>query len=254
MLCDILNIDRVRVYTLFEKPLSEEELSRLRDMAIRRAKREPLQYILGHAYFMGHKIMVDESVLIPRPETELLVDEALKSIPLDKSELNLLDIGSGSGCISIALADQLPNSMITAVDVDGAAVELAKKNAENLNIKNINFVRLDILNSYPKEVQFDVILSNPPYVSTGELKTLQPEVLNYEPRGALTDGGDGLIFFRRYAEIFHELLTDKGRFFLEIGFGQSGEILKIFEEKGYRVEIKKDYSKIPRMLCGEKIS
>lgn len=247
LLCDVLQCKRIDLYTSFDKPLNEQELAKTREYVIRRAKREPLQYILGKAHFYDFELNVDCNVLIPRPETEELAELILKSYDSD-AILNILDIGTGSGCLSILLADKFKNSMVTACDINHKAIEVAKSNAKKYNINNIEFLCLDIINNIPQG-KFDVIVSNPPYIKKEDYQVLEPE-LKYEPGNALTDERDGLTFYRKFSEIFPKMLNDEGKFFLEYALGQSEEIKKLFEEK-YFVTILPDFSSIYRYLIGE---
>ena len=250
LLCDILKINRIDIYSQYDKPLKERELNILHDLVIRRSKREPLQYITGYTYFYGLKIKVDKSVVIPRPETELLVSEVLKSTENKHEELLILDIGTSSGCIAVALAKEMRNSKIIAVDNSGYGLKTAKENAALNNICNIEFYKINILSEIPEETKFNIIVSNPPYIPLKEYKNLAPEILDYEPQSALTDNQDGLTFYKRFSEIFPEILAPGGIFFLEIGFGQSNKLKRIFSN--YMVQIIKDFSDIDRVFIGSK--
>jgi release factor glutamine methyltransferase len=259
MLAYVLKMPRIQLYTAFDRPLLASELATLRDMVRRRAKREPLQYITGEAHFYNIVLEVNPSVLIPRPETELLVEVALKyllehhlleHLSKSASSVRLLDIGTGSGCIALALAKECADKnidvQIEAWDVSEDSLQLARKNAERLGIANVRFVEGDILKSSPDGV-FDVIVSNPPYISTSEMKELEPEVGKFEPHGALTDNGDGLRFYRQFAEIFRSLLAPSGFFAIEIGFGQAAAVSEIFQAKGFAVEMVRDIAAIERV-------
>jgi release factor glutamine methyltransferase len=259
MLAHMLKTQRIQLYTAFDRPLSQPELTTLRDMVRRRAKREPLQYILGEAHFYDIVLEVAPNVLIPRPETEQLVEYTLQRIQRDSAlndaPLRVLDIGTGSGCIVLALAKSLEKSRngietsLEAWDVSNAALALARKNAERLGIENINVVEGDILQSAPNG-RFDVIVSNPPYIPLVEMQELEPEVRDFEPHSALTDNARGLRFYERFAEIFPTLLAKHGFFAVEIGFGQAEEVRGIFERGGFDVEIHKDLAGIPRVCTG----
>ena len=251
LLCDVLKIDRITVYTQFDKPVAKKELSRLKEFVKRRAAREPLQYILGSQNFYGLDFIVNESVLIPRPETELLVEKVIDNVKSSKSSSpRILDIGTGSGCIALTLGKNLENASITAVDYDNAALVVARKNAESLQIDNVEFVKSDILKNLPESAPYDIIVSNPPYIDLAEYGQSQPEVLEYEPKSALTDYAGGLTFYQRFADIFKKLLTADGQFFLEIGYGQESDILRLFREAGYSVSSDKDFAGIPRIIYG----
>jgi release factor glutamine methyltransferase len=246
----VLSYDRLQIYTQYDKPLSDDELARIKEAVLRRARREPLQYITGYTEFYGFKITVDENVLIPRPETETLVETIIKNHNVSQS-LTILDIGCGSGCIAIALAKMLPNSQITAIDINCETIAIAQKNAELNEAQNITFGQVDILKAEP-DSKFDVIVSNPPYISSQEFNTLELEVRYYEPKSALTDSSDGLTFYKRFAELFPKLLKENGKFYLEIGYGQAGDIKNIFKATGFNISIINDLAGIERVVIGSK--
>lgn len=253
MLCEVLKCRRVGLYLHYDKPLESAELESLRAMIRRRVCREPLQYILGTAEFFGLRFKVLPDVLIPRPETEILVEQAKKYIEnIDKSSPNILDIGTGSGCIAISLAANFPMSRITAVDISGSALTIAADNARLNGTANVRFAQADILEptSRISAEKYDVIVSNPPYIQANDVHDLEPEVGHYEPLIALTDKADGLTFYHRFANIFHSLLSDGGRFFVEIGYGQADTVCKIFLSAGYEITVSSDYAGIPRIISG----
>lgn len=252
MLCKLLKMQRIDIYSNFDKPLRDNELTELRDMVKRRLKREPLQYILGTTNFFGIELDVDGGTLVPRPETELLVEEVLNYLDKNPSD-RILDIGAGSGCISIALAKKHPESQVIGIDISDKAIETSRKNARKLKVNNIDFFKADILADDINEImtngqKYDLIVSNPPYIELDEYKKLEPELLNYEPRIALTDESNGLTFYKRFAEIFPGMIKRNGSFFFEIGYGQKNFIERIFAEKGIALECKNDLSGIPRIM------
>jgi release factor glutamine methyltransferase len=249
LLCKLLNIQRIDIYTNFEKPLLPEELRELKSMIKRRVSREPLQYILGKVNFCGLEIIVNEDVLIPRPETEFLV-ETIKLQFKKEVSFDMLDIGTGSGCISIALAKHFRNANIASVDVSEKALSIASKNAEKAEVQNIKFNKFDVLSEHI-DTKYDLIVSNPPYISKDEHSQLQPEITQYEPTYALTDGGDGLAFYKRYAEIFDDIIKPNGKMFLEIGYGQKKDIEDIFMNKGLKIDFLNDSLSIPRIAIVE---
>jgi len=251
MICYVLKTNRLGVYTNFEKPLSKPELELLRSCFSRRAVREPIQYITGTVNFMGYELMVNKNVLIPRPETEELVDLCLKNIT-PRAKQRILDIGSGSGCIAIALADRHPDAEVISIDIDAGAISIAEKNAKSHNLENVQFKLLDILSADLSSIgTFDIIISNPPYISNADYELLEPELRVYEPKISLTDFSDGLTFYRLYASIYKSLLNENGKFFLELGFGQGNEVKMLFENMRYQVEIFKDMSGIERFIEGQ---
>lgn len=249
MLCHILRYSRLELYLHYDKPLTKAELSALKAMIARRAKREPLQYILGETEFYGLPFAIDSSALIPRPETELLVEAALEYLVQATQPLSVLDIGTGSGCIAFAIAKKSPGSRVVAMDISETALALAAKNQSALGVENCELVKRDIFREIIVKKPFDVIVSNPPYISTEGMAELEPELLRHEPHIALTDGGDGLRFYRRFAEVFPSILAPDGMFFIEIGYGQAAEVIDLFAD-AYQCSIKNDLAGIPRILIG----
>jgi len=244
----LLNYKRIDIYLKFEEIIPIRKLAILREWIGRRIKREPLQYITGSTEFYGLTFAVDPSVLIPRPETERIVDiglEALKHV----ENPTILDIGTGSGCLAIALAKNIKQSAVTAIDISSDAITLAKKNAANLNLTNITFDIVNILNSKPEGV-FDLVVSNPPYVSIDELSELMPDVIDFEPENALSDKEDGLTFYRRFANIGKSLIKQGGWMLLEVGRGKHPiEVQDIFHQAGYsNTTLINDYNGDPRIL------
>lgn len=228
MLCEALSLDRVGLYLNFDKPLSEEELTRYRAMVGRRAKREPLQYILGTQEFMGLEFRVTPSVLIPRHDTEVLVTEAIKR---GTQVQRILDIGTGSGCIAVAVAKALPEVAVVAVDISSEALKVARQNAETHEAQ-VDFVEGSLFSPLAGR-RFDMILSNPPYIPEEELETLQREVRDFEPLGALDGGTDGLDFYRRIVAQAPDHLNEAGWLLFEVGAGQAPEVLALLKEQGF---------------------
>ncbi len=246
MLTHVLEIERIKLYTDYDKPLSDSELSTIKSMIQQRIKRFPLQYILGQVEFMGRKFIVNQNVLIPRPETEEIVARIIKEND-NKSDFKILDIGTGSGCIAISLAKEFNHSTITAIDNSTSALKVAKQNSIDLEVENVKFVYADILTTEPK-LKYDIIVSNPPYVSTSEMDEIEPE-LSFEPNSALTDSSDGLEFYRRFVTIFKNILSIEGVFYLELNSFLAEEIQELFS-KEYRVELINDLFDKPRILKG----
>lgn len=251
LLCAALGCDRVKLYLHYDKPLREKELMKLREMVKRRARREPLQYIIGSTEFYGLPIIVSPATLIPRPETELLVESVKKYIEnRGNSAANILDVGTGSGCIAVALGKTFPSATITATDISEAALETARSNARHNRVENITFIRDDVLGGAELSGCYDVIVSNPPYISRSDMNGLQPEVGQFEPHSALTDNADGLTFYRKFAEVFPKHLAAGGKFFVEIGFGQEAAVSLLFSSAGFAVEVQNDFAGIPRIVSG----
>lgn len=248
ILCEVLNLDRIELYLKFDLPLNVFELNQVKELIKRLVSNEPIQYLFGKTSFYNLEYKVDKSVLIPRPETEELVDLIVKDNQ-NKSDLLVLDIGTGSGCIGISLAKYLKNSKVFAIDVSESALETAKHNARINKIENIEFHILNILEKAPK-TKFDIIVSNPPYISKDEFEQLDSNVKDYEPEVALTDYGDGLNFYRRFYELFDKMLNENGVFYVENSFEQGKGLIEAFNKK-YDVEIFKDASNIDRFMKGK---
>lgn len=247
MLCEALSLDRVGLYLNFDKPLTEAELATYRGMVGRRGKREPLQYILGSQEFMGLEFRVSPAVLIPRHDTEVLVSEGVKRVSAAGS---ILDIGSGSGCVAIALAKALPEAEICSVDISGEALAVARDNAER-NEVTVQFAEGSLFEPFPGR-RFDMVLSNPPYIPAAELATLQEEVRGFEPAGALDGGADGLDFYRRITERAADHLTPSGWLLFEVGAGQAPDVLGLLAAGGFTSEsfTKTDPAGIERVVGG----
>lgn len=255
MLCEILKCNRVGLYMHYDKPLENNELEYLRDMVRRRASREPLQYIIGSTEFFGLPFKVSPAALIPRPETEMLAEMAKKYIENSgQDNPSILDIGTGSGCIAIALAVCFPKACVDAIDISNSALALAGENVRLNGVTNTRFMQADIFSDifadWNSTEKYDIIVSNPPYIQADDIQELQPEVGRFEPLIALTDKADGLSFYRRFAETFRFLLNVGGCFFVEIGCGQADSICGIFSAAGYETAVSDDYAGIPRIIYG----
>ena len=234
-----LSIKRDQVYT--DKLVSVKEQRKVNSIVNERMTGRPLWYCIGDTDFYGYKIIVNESVLIPRPETELLVENAIKEI---KQDYRVLDMCTGSGAIAIAVYKQT-NALVTAVDISPKALEIAKENAK-INNADINFIQSDLFNDLSQE-KFDVIISNPPYIRSADIYSLQNEVKNFEPLIALDGGEDGLDFYRRIADNSKDFLKPSGILLLECGYNQAEEVAKLLTDFS-SVSIIKDYENIDRII------
>lgn len=255
LLAAIIGCKRLELYLSFDKPLSEIELKQFRESLKRRGNFEPLQYIIGTVEFYGLELNVDSNVLIPRPETEMLVETIINQFSKEQ-QIVVLDIGCGSGNISIALAVNFPLAKIISTDISNAALAVAKKNSEKFNVKErINFINHNILkDSLDNLPLFNAIVSNPPYVSKESYAELQKEIRNYEPREAVTDEKDGYTFFKVIAEAASIRLKENGKLFFEIAQGQSDEVKNILmENKFSNICVIKDYQGIDRVIFGERV-
>jgi release factor glutamine methyltransferase len=232
-------------------------------MVIRRTDHEPLQYIIGNVDFLGLKLEVGEGVLIPRPETELMAEYALKTItnyelqitngnPLPVTRypsLRILDLCTGSGCLALAIAEEFPESEVIGCDDSEAALKIAGRNAEMNNIKNVKFIKGDLFKPVSNEDSFDMIISNPPYIKTIEIKSLQPEVRDWEPMKALDGGTDGLDYYRMIIPGSVNFLKNNGILMFEHGDGQSDYIAGMLNGEGFKaIETIKDYSGKERVI------
>lgn len=231
--------------------LTDEEETNYRQFIKRRANREPFQYIVGKQEFYGLDFIVSPDVLIPRPETELLVETAIEILSENAS---FCEVGVGSGCISVAILHEIETAKATGLDISEAALKIAEKNAEinrvaeRLKLKQSNV--FEIL----RDERFDLIVSNPPYISAEEMKTLQTEVRDFEPPTALTDGADGLSIIEKIIVNATQFLNEKGFLLLEIGHLQSTEVQKMFDQSVWRkVEALKDFQQIERVIKAEKM-
>ncbi len=254
LLAHILNCKRLDLYLSYDRPLSEKEIDLYRSFLKRRGQFEPYQYIIGSVEFYGLHFEVNPSVLIPRPETELLVEDIITRYK-DTNRLKILDIGTGSGNIAVSLAYHLSEAKIIATDISIDALKTAEKNAViNKTQDQIRFIANDILKNDLNEFEFDIIVSNPPYVSQKEYHELRPELRVYEPRIALTDESDGFIYFRTISNRASALLKDKGVLYFEIGEGQADGVRLILSDNGFsEIKVKNDYLHIQRVISGVKM-
>ena len=240
LLADVLGLGRLELYLQFDRPLVAAELDRYRPLLKRRAKREPLQYILGRTAFRELDLEVDERVLIPRPETEILLDEVLEWAAAHAGEqARGLDLGTGSGAIALSLALEGPFELVVATDTSAAALEIARCNAEASGLADKVEFRLG---SYFDPVEegevFDLVVSNPPYVAEGEAPSLEPEVREWEPGDALFAGPDGLGALRAIVAGAGSHVRPGGLLALEVGAGQAGPVVAMLEDTGEYVDVR----------------
>jgi release factor glutamine methyltransferase len=225
-----LGLSRIELYTQFERPLSEPELAACRELVRRRGQREPVAYVIGHWGFRRLDLCVDARVLVPRPETELAVERCLALLD-GEQQPTVLDVGTGSGAIALALKDELPDAVVVACDVSPDALDVARDNATRLGLE-VELVESDLLDRVP-DGQFRLIVSNPPYIAESELATLQPEVAQHEPRLATVAGSEGLDVYRRLLPQASQRLDSGGHLVLECGAGQAGTLVAELERLGY---------------------
>ncbi len=254
LLAHILHCDRMWLLAHPDAALSEAQLAQLHSIAARRAAREPLQYITGHQEFYGVDLRVNPDVLIPRPETERLVEAVLLWATQfhDERTLQIADIGTGSGAIAIALATHLAGANFTATDISAAALEVARDNARTHSCDDrIQFLHCDLLPALEPGFHFDAMVSNPPYVPAGDAATMQPEVVQHEPHSALFAGDDGLEVYRRLVPAAYAALREHGLLALEIGHGQRDALNNLLQ--GWNnIRFIDDYQSIPRIALAER--
>ena len=275
LITETLRISKAKLYAgSFE--ISEAESKQIDALASRRARREPLQYIIGHVEFHGLKIKVGQGVLIPRPETELLAEEAIKRVmsyelrvrnkigiedsklKTQDSRLKILDLCTGSGCLALAIAKHFPDAEVYGTDISKDAIRYANENAGLNDIRNVTFLKgslfeplSQLLTHNSSLLTFDVIVSNPPYIRSGDILNLQPEINKWEPRNALDGGEDGLSYYRTILSEARRYLMLSGVIFLEIGEGQAEEVSGIAMQNGFcNISVIKDYAGIERIVAG----
>jgi release factor glutamine methyltransferase len=277
LLAHLLKLPRMKLYLNFERTLTPAETDGLREFIKRRGQREPLQHITGSTSFCGLEIAVNRHVLIPRPETEILAELGWNFLStLNPQPSTALDFGTGTGCIAIALAAKCPSAKIVATDISADALVLARENAVRNHVaEQIEFLHSDGFaaihsegrvpraqelknkngdsrSSPLRKMEFDLIISNPPYIPSAEIATLQPEVRDFDPRAALDGGADGLDFFWKLAAEAKPFLKPSGKIMLEFGDGQADAIRTIFEAEKWIVEaMKEDYSHRQRILIAK---
>lgn len=263
LICYILGCKRHELFIRSNEWISGKVLSDLLECVERRALREPLQYIIGSEEFRGLEFKVTRHTLIPRPETELLVEEA---VSLAKSQMTddgfeiAIDLCTGSGCIAVSLAREIPYAVVYATDISSGALETARENAERHGVANrIVFAEGDLfapLKPFGISGKVSFILSNPPYVATADFERLQPEIKDYEPAGALLAGRDGLDFYRRIIPESLTCLKQGGYLLMEVGYGQANELLRLVKENGMfsGIEFIKDQHGIDRVLKAKKLA
>ncbi len=250
-----VNRDRLDAY--IENPeITSVDSAKVRRLLQRRVKGEPVQYIIGHIEFLGLCIRVGKGVLIPRPETELLVEEVIRAIRGQQSavssktvkSLSLLDLCTGTGCIALSLAREFPDAEVYGTDLSKEALAYAKKNAKANTIRNIRFSQGPLFEPM-KGKKFDIITANPPYIRRDEIETLQPEIRDWEPVAALDGGMDGMDFYWAILSAASGFLNPNGFIFLELGYDQTEDVQKIARAEGFReITVINDYAEIGRIL------
>jgi release factor glutamine methyltransferase len=247
LLAHALGLTRMNLYLEFERLLSEAELAPLREVVRRRGEGEPLQHLLGTVEFHGEIFLCDKRALVPRPETEQLVELLESEVRAQKSEVRILDVGTGSGVIALSLAKKFPEAQILGIDISDDALALARENAEKLGLgQRVQFKKGDLIENLNE--RFDVVVANLPYVGMNDRNTLSREVL-HDPEEALFGGPRGDELIQRLIELAPEHLNPGGLLALEIGLGQAEALGELLAQKNYHdIESKKDYAGIARFL------
>ncbi|RKH01683.1 peptide chain release factor N(5)-glutamine methyltransferase [Corallococcus sp. CA053C] len=250
LLAHVLKTGRVRLYVDLDRPLAKEELTAFRALIERRLAGEPTNYLTGTKEFYNRAFKVDARVLIPRPETELLVEALLHAVPKDAPS-RVLDVCTGSGCIAISVAGERPQATVFATDLSPDACALAKENAQALGMGDrVTVLQGDLFSPLPPDAKFQVVVSNPPYIDSGDIAGLSPEVRR-EPRLALDGGPDGLVAMRRVIQGARRVLEPGGLLALEMGETQGSAVLELLRAAGYAdARVEKDLERRERMAFG----
>ena len=247
LMAHALGIDRTRLYMDHNKPLDEEELAGIRRLVKRRGQGEPVAYIVGSKAFWTIDLDVDARVLIPRPETEHLVERALELLK-ETPDAKVVDVGCGSGCIALSIAASKADAQVWAVDISDDALAVTKHNAHRLGLESVHIQKSNLLETL--EGPFDYVLSNPPYIETDTIQTLMTSVKDYEPHGALDGGNDGLDVYRRLVPQAADVLTPGGYLLMEIGSEQGSALKALLDASGSfeDIEVFVDYAQLPRVV------
>jgi len=252
ILSKVTNKKREEIILNINKKLKNKDITKFQKYLSRRYEKEPMAYILGYKYFWKSKFLTNKSVLIPRPDTEIIIEETLKYLPLDKSK-KILDVGTGSGCIIVSLLKERPKCTATAIDISKNAINVAKTNAKLHQLENkINFINIDI-DKY-KSYNYDLIISNPPYINSIDLKRLDVDIKFHEPMLALSGGSDGFRVLKKVILKSKKLLKINGKLILEFGHRQKDQCSKMLNENGYYInQISKDLSGKDRCIVCTKL-
>ena len=244
----VLDISPIDLVLSRDKEISVADISKIDEFVKRRLNNEPLQYILKSQEFMGFNFYVDENVLVPRQDTEILVEHILEHFA--GKGITAIDFGTGSGCIAISIAKINQKAFVKAVDISEKALEIAKKNAKDNDVLDrVSFEEADIF-TYELYGKYDLIVSNPPYIKSKDIMDLQKDVKNFEPTLALDGGETGLIYYERIIKIAPKLLNKDGMIAFEVGFDQAEDVKKLMEKDFYDIKIIKDLCGVDRVVSG----
>lgn len=250
LLAKIINKSKEYIMIHDEDELNEQEKNEFWNKIERLKNNEPIQYILNSQEFMGFEFYVDSNVLIPQPDTEILVEEVIEIFRKNNKKMRILDLCTGSGAIGIALSKILKNTEVLASDISDKALEIAKKNAQK-NCTKIDFIKSDLFEQFIDDDKFDIIVSNPPYIKTEVIKDLSKEV-KYEPMIALDGGKNGLVFYKKIIEQASQYLNSQGYIALEIGYDQKDEVMQLLRNENYiNIYSKKDLGGNDRVVVAQ---
>ena len=253
ILSKVLNRKREEILLNVNNKVRNIDIIKFNNYLLRRHQKEPIAYILGYKHFWKYKFLINKSVLIPRPDTELVIEETLRYLPIDKSK-KILDVGTGSGCIIVSLLKERPNCVATAIDISKKALNVAKTNAKLHQLENkINFINIDI-DKY-KSYNYDLIISNPPYINSIELNRLDNDIKFHEPKLALSGGSDGFREIKKVIIKSKELLRINGKLIMEIGHKQRNQSINILKNTGFYInKICKDLSGKDRCIVSTRLN
>lgn len=254
LLAHVLELDRMKLYLQLDRPLTKNERESYKLLLRRRVEGEPVSYILGYRDFYRHRFVVSPAVLIPRSDTEVLV-ELVSKAAFQMNAPRILEVGTGSGCIAISLASEVPTSTVVAWEICTRALDVARQNMAEISVPNLTLLQRDALADgvFQGDV-FDIIVSNPPYVAKYEVELMSRETINYEPKLALFSGDDdGLAFYEVFARQSQVALREGGKIFLEIGLNQAAKVAELLKDANWRkIEIVKDLAGHDRVVCAER--
>ncbi len=251
VICEVLRLN-TKEY-LLKSDFSDDEIGILQKVVEKLKKNVPLDKILGRKCFYGRDFVTNENVLSPRKETELLVEQSLKYLSNFKEKPRVLDLCCGSGCIGLTISCETQNEAeVVLTDISNMALSVAKENGKKLGLKNVKFVLGDMFEGLKSDDKFDIIISNPPYIETSIIETLDPQVKDHDPRLSLDGGEDGLKFYRQISSEAEQYLNENGFILMEIGCNQGVAVQNIFRAAGYNTQVIKDYSQCDRVVVATK--
>jgi len=260
LLCYVVGLTRIELYTRFDKPVPQQQLDKLRDLVRRAGLDEPIAYLIGRTEFYSIELDITSECLIPRPETELLVQRAIEFLRSRDGVQFVCDLCTGSGCIAVAIAKNFSDARVIATDISAGALEVAARNVEKHNLhERIELLQGDLFEPLVTQLdvtEFDLIVCNPPYVSSAEYETLAANVKDYEPKSALFAGTDGLDVYRRLIDKVDSFLKPGAALILEIGYAQGPAVRELLEQTGAfgEIKIEKDPHDNDRVVSAVRIS